>query len=66
MALVTDRTESDALLGNEKGLYSYTDLNRVETAVSEIVAQFPSLGVSEQLTIKTDWGLPMWRASNGR
>ena len=26
MALVTDRTESDALLGNEKGLYSYTDL----------------------------------------
>ena len=58
MALVTDRTESDALLGNEKGLYSYTDLNRVETAVSEIVEQFPPLGVSEQLTVKTDWGLP--------
>lgn len=58
MALVTDRTESDALLGNEKGLYSYTDLNRVETAVSEIVEQFPSFGVSEQLTVKTDWGLP--------
>ena len=58
MAMVTDRTESDALLGNEKGLYSYTDLNRVESAVSEIVAQFPPLGVSAQLPVKTDWGLP--------
>lgn len=58
MDLITDRTESDALLGNEKGTYSYTDLNRVEAAVSEIAALFPVLGTSLVLTTKTNWGLP--------
>lgn len=58
MNLITDRTESDALLGNENGTYSYTDLNRVETAVSEIAALFPVLGTSLMLTTKTDWGVP--------
>ena len=33
MNLITDRTLSDVLLGNSKGIYSYTDLNRVEQAV---------------------------------
>lgn len=58
MDLITDRTESDALLGNEKGTYSYTDLNRVEMAVGEIAALFPVLGTALVLTTKTDWGLP--------
>ena len=58
MELITERTESDALLGNEKGTYSYSDLNRVETAVGEIAALFPVLGTSLVLTTKTDWGLP--------
>lgn len=53
MDFITDRTESDALLGNEKGVYSYTDLNRVETAVKQISDKM-TLG----LTTKTDWDLP--------
>lgn len=53
MAFITDRTESDALLGNEKGVYSYTDLNRVESAVKRISDEM-ALG----LTTKTDWNLP--------
>lgn len=58
MILVTDRTESDALLGNEKGIYSYNDLNRVESAVAEIRGYFGRLGMCLPLHTKTDWGLP--------
>ena len=56
--LITDRTESDTLLKNEKGVYGYAGLNRVETAVSEISALFPILDIGLDLKIKTDWGLP--------
>lgn len=58
MNLIIDRTESDALLKNEKGVYSYEDLNRVETAVGEISALFPILDIGLNLETKTDWGLP--------
>lgn len=58
MNLITDRTESDALLGNEKGTYSYTDLNRVETAVTQIAKQITTLGFALSLQTKTDWSLP--------
>lgn len=58
MDLITDRTESDALLGNEKGVYSYTDLNRVEEAVREIAENITELGFALKLQTKTDWGLP--------
>lgn len=58
MELVTDRTESDALLGNEKGVYGYMDLNRVEQAVAKIVAVLPGLGISLPLKVKIDWVLP--------
>lgn len=58
MELITDRTESDALLKNEKGVYGYVDLNRVEAAVEEISALFPTLGLNLTLTTKTDWGMP--------
>lgn len=58
MTLVTDRTEADSLLGNEKGTYGYADLNRVENAVSEIAKYFSVLGSSSKMSIKTDWGLP--------
>lgn len=58
MDLITDRTESDVLLGNEKGIYSHTDLNRVEQAVSELAAMITALGFSLVLDTKTDWGLP--------
>lgn len=58
MDLIIDRSESDALLRNEKGVYGYGDLNRVEAAVAEIAALFPTLDIGLDLEIKTDWGLP--------
>ena len=58
MDLITDRTETDAVLGTEKGVYSYTDLNRVETAAEEIARQITNLGFALQLQTKTDWHLP--------
>lgn len=58
MDFVTDRTETDALLGNEKGTYSYTDLNRVEMAVEQIAQQVTALGFAIKLQTKTDWSLP--------
>lgn len=58
MDLIADRTESDVLLGNAKGVYSYTDLNRVEEAVKEIAENIVALGFALQLQTKTDWGLP--------
>ena len=58
MQLITDRTESDTLLKNEKGIYGYADLNRVEAAVGEIAMLFPQLDLGLDLKIKTDWGMP--------
>lgn len=58
MKLVTDRTESDALLGNEKGVYSHVDLNRVETAVAALAAELSAIGYKINLTTKTDWMPP--------
>lgn len=58
MDLITDRTESDTLLGNKKGVYSYTDLNRVEEAVKEIAEKITSLGFALKIQTKTDWGFP--------
>lgn len=58
MDLIIDRTESDTLLGNEKGIYSFSDLNRVEAAVEEISALFPTLDIGLNLETKTDWELP--------
>lgn len=58
MQLITDRTESDSLLKNEKGVYGYADLNRVEAAVGEVAMLFPQLDIGLDLKIKTDWGIP--------
>ena len=58
MDLITDRTESDVLLGNSKGVYSYADLNRVESAAAMIAEQITKLGFALQLQTKTDWDLP--------
>lgn len=58
MDLITNRTESDVLLGNDRGVYSYTDLNRVENAVQQISIDIKDLGYALNLQTKTDWGLP--------
>ena len=58
MQLIYDRTEADVLLGNEKGRYSHTDLNRVESAVAELQRLAGQMDIYPGLTTKTNWGLP--------
>lgn len=55
MVFITDRTEQDVLLGNEKGQYTATDLNRVESNVQELVKIAKKLDILLTLTTKTDW-----------
>lgn len=50
MDFITDRKPN--------ATYEYTDLNRVESAVAEIAALFPALGITDDLKTKTDWQLP--------
>lgn len=58
MEFITDRTEEDVLLGNAKGRYRYTDLNRVEQAVADLCILATQLDLYPKLTTKTDWGPP--------
>lgn len=59
MEFITDRTEMDVLLGNEKGVYSHIDLNRVESNVADLAQELRGIGFDTlNLTTKTDWGLP--------
>ena len=58
MHLITDRTQADVLLGNSKGKYGPEDLNRVETAVSQLCDLAQKLDIHPALTVKTDWSLP--------
>ncbi len=58
MEFITDRTEADVLLGNAKGRYRFTDLNRVERAVQELCNLGNQLGYELNLPTKTDWGPP--------
>lgn len=58
MEFVTDRTEADVLLANEKGVYSFADLNRVEGNVGLLAEELSALGYALELSVKTDWGLP--------
>lgn len=56
--MVTDRTEADVLQGNEKGVYSYTDLNRVESVVAELFELANAMGFDFTTEVKTDWAAP--------
>ena len=55
MNLITDRTQADVLLGNEKGHYGYDDLNRVEKAVEQLCSIAQKLDSHLALNVKTDW-----------
>lgn len=57
MELITDRTEMDVISGTQKGVYSVTDLNRVENAVKEIGFMLSDLGFAVALKTKTDWSI---------
>ena len=56
--LVIDRTETDVLLGNSKGIYQAEDLNRVGQAVEELAALLPQLDLQTAVAPKTDWAPP--------
>lgn len=58
MNLITDRTESDVIMGTAKGQYGAADLNRVEAAVAYLSLTAKSFVATENLSVKTDWGLP--------
>lgn len=48
--------ERSEWLGEMKGTYTYTDLNRVETAVKNLSDQFVEMGyLAAPLSTKTDW-----------
>ena len=53
--LVTDRTTQDVALGNTKGTYNASDLNRVGYAVSYLADKLASCGVATTVHPKTDW-----------
>ena len=54
-AAMTDAERSE-WLGEMKGTYTYTDLNRVETAVKNLSDQFIEMGyLVTPLTVKTNW-----------
>lgn len=53
--LVTDRTAQDVALGNTKGTYNASDLNRVGCAVAYLADQLASCGVKITVHPKTDW-----------
>lgn len=53
--MVTDRTEADVAALNSKGVYGIADLNRVESAVAELLELASSMGFNLTNTTKTDW-----------
>ncbi len=58
MEFITDRKESDVLERNKKGVYSVSDLNRVESLVEELAQYLPQLDIMRTFETKTNWGLP--------
>ena len=55
MKLITDRTRTDVLTGNEKGFYTVRDLNRVERKVAELCEKMRALDIVLKLQVSTDW-----------
>lgn len=54
-AAMTDDERSE-WLGEMKGRYTYTDMNRVENAVKDLSDRFVEIGyLAAPLTVKTDW-----------
>ena len=53
--LVTDRTSQDVSLGNAKGTYNASDLNRVGYAVTYLANRLLACGVNTTVQPKTDW-----------
>ena len=58
MNLITDRTYLDVLSRTEKGNYGPDDLNRVESAVAQLIVLAKAAGVDINLVVKADWDYP--------
>ncbi len=58
MNLITDRQETDVLLGTPKGSYGAEDLNRVEQAVEQLQQRMTQMDLYPGLLTKTDWAAP--------
>jgi hypothetical protein len=50
-----DDDEKTEYMKGLKGTYNYIDLNRVESAVNEIVIELKKLGIDLDLVTKVDW-----------
>lgn len=55
MNLITNRTQSDVMLGSGAGQYTCEDLNRVEQAVRELCRLAEKLDIHPGIVTKTDW-----------
>lgn len=56
---MTTEEQTEWLTGM-RGAYKHTDMNRVESAVSELAARFVERGYDITLTTKTDWARTGW------
>lgn len=59
VSLITDRTDLDVRNKTRKGVYSASDLNRVETAVAELFEAIQTLAIPVpkdcEIVTKTNW-----------
>ena len=58
--LVTDRTEADVTIGNAKGTYNASDLNRVGAAMNYVADRLKAHGYDPHISPKTDWKDDDW------
>ena len=58
--LITDRTEADVTIGNAKGTYNASDLNRVSAAMNYVADRLKAQGYDPHISPKTDWKDDDW------
>lgn len=58
--LVTDRTAADVTIGNAKGTYNASDLNRVGAAMNYVADRLREQGYDPHISPKTDWKDDDW------
>lgn len=60
LQLITNRTKADVLAGNEKGIYTASDLNRVGAAILYVRDRFHEQGYMPDVNPRTDWTDAEW------
>lgn len=59
-SLIMDRTAIDVAVGNEKGRYSASDLNRVGQAINYVAGRLREMGHDVQTSQKENWTNQDW------